>query len=95
MISQLVAQRQLSLNPDCDGAAVFRQALRLCSSPKTSTAQLAGMQAALSTYPRTSDISAEINDLLQQALTIRRATLQQQARGVSFSIGGRGRLVGA
>lgn len=91
MIAQLMAQRMLSLDPDCDGAAAFRQALKLCSSRTATVPQLAGMQAALASSKHTPDI----RDLCKQALAIRRATLVANQPRVSFSLEARGRLVGA
>lgn len=108
MIAQLMAQRILSLNPDCDGAPTFRQALKLCASPKSTVPQLAGMQAALAKgWPMPSQreldaaagtswaVSIEIADLLQQALGIRRAALAAKQPKVRFNLEARGRLVGA
>ena len=91
MIAQLMAQRMLALDPECEGAQAFKQAIRLCSNPATTLPQLAGMQAALAV----TNASPDLRDLCQRALSIRRATLAAAQPKVSFSIGGRGKLVGA
>ena len=108
MIAQLMAQRLLVLNPDVNGAHIFRQAIRLCASPKATIEQIAGMQATIAKGTVTLTkrqleeaagtewaLSAEIADLCQQALTIRRAALRANEPVVRYNIEARGRLVGA
>ena len=93
MIAQLMAQRVLSLDPGIPHADVYRSALRLCAAPSSTTAQLARMQATLTSLPKT-----DVRDLCQQALATRRGVLEQEAQRKvyrGFTMAGRARLVGA
>lgn len=92
MIAQLMAQRALIQNPDCDCADMFRRAVRLCAKPKASAAEIASMQAAIAGL-RLDKPSSEIADLCQKALSIRRAALASNEPRVSYRLEARGRLV--
>lgn len=99
MIAQLMAQRALIQNPGVDCADMFRRAVRLCAKPKATAAEIASMQAALAGLhlpkPDQADVNspAEIADLCQRALSIRRAALAKVEPQVSYRLEARGRLV--
>ena len=95
MIAQLMAQRLLTTNHDLHHVTTYKTALRLCASNTATVASLAHMQAEITRLPK-ADGHAEIRDLLQRALTVRRQTLASQEKkklGSFFKLENVARLV--